>query len=106
MPGVFTYNFRWARFFIQVNETLVIVVTPGAQEAHLPRAFVEDRRILESLLLGQHAARGILLLVEEVQVVAMVRDQEGLVLWDKHAADGPSLLPRSNADFFHEEKHN
>lgn len=75
-----TYNFRWARFFIQVNETLVIVVTPGAQEAHLPRAFVEDRRILESLLLGQHAARGILLLVEEVQVVAMVRDQEGLVL--------------------------
>ena len=61
-----TYNFSRACVLLQVNETLVIVVTPRAKEAHLTGSLVENWRVFEALFLRKHTSGSILSLVQEV----------------------------------------
>ena len=75
-----TYNFSRACVLFQVNETLVIVVTPRTKEAHLTGSLVEHRRVFEALFLWKHTTGSILGLVHEIQIVALVGHQEGFVL--------------------------
>ena len=58
----------------------MVVVTPRAKEARLARSFIKHWSIFEALLLGQDAPAGVLGLVHEVEVVALISHLEGLVL--------------------------
>ena len=82
-----SYNFAWTGILVHVDEILMIVVTPRTQIARLTGPLVIERHIFEASFLRHDAARCVHRPCQEVKVLALVVDAEGLVL-------GSSLLGR------------
>ena len=57
----------------------MIVVTPRAEEACLPRAFVKHWSIFEAFFLWKDATAGVLSLMHKVEVIALVSHTESFV---------------------------
>ena len=51
-----TYNLGRARVLIEIDETLMIVVTPWAQKARLPCRSIDERCSLKARLFRQDTA--------------------------------------------------
>lgn len=75
-----TYHFGQASAPVKIYETLMVVVTSGAEKASLPRAFIEVGWVFESLFFRKCVPRCVHCLLQEVQVTAEGCGRESLVL--------------------------